>query len=257
MPFQRISPEKLSGAVIRQIEALILKGLLRPGERLPSERDLADRLGVSRPSLREALAELEARDLLVSRPGSGLFVAEVLGSVFSKPLIRLFSTHTEALFDYLTFRRDLEGLAAERAAMQASAADLELIDRIFAKLEAAEAADDADAAARIDAEFHMAITEASHNVIMLHMMRSMFEMLREGVFYNRQPLFAQKESRAALLAQHRAINDALQSRSPKAARDAAEAHLDFVESSLRAILQSRKNDDLARLKIQKEQARNG
>lgn len=85
MPYQRISAEKLSQSVSRQIELLILRGILRPGERLPAERDLAERLGVSRPSLREALEVLEAKGLLVTRPGAGAFVAEVLGNAFSLP----------------------------------------------------------------------------------------------------------------------------------------------------------------------------
>ena len=59
MPFERIEPEKLSRAVVRQIEGLVLRGVLRAGERLPSERELSERLGVSRPSLREAIAELQ------------------------------------------------------------------------------------------------------------------------------------------------------------------------------------------------------
>ena len=80
MPFLKVTPEKLSNSVVRQIEQLILRGILRPGERLPSERDLADKLGVSRPSLRDAIADLAERGLLVSRAGSGIFVAEVVGN---------------------------------------------------------------------------------------------------------------------------------------------------------------------------------
>ena len=60
MPFQKIHPERIADTVVRQIEQLILRGVLRPGERLPSERDLAERLGVSRPSIREAIADLVA-----------------------------------------------------------------------------------------------------------------------------------------------------------------------------------------------------
>ena len=59
MPFQKVQSEKLSTAVVRQIELLILRGILRPGERLPSERELSERLGVSRPSLRDAIAEFQ------------------------------------------------------------------------------------------------------------------------------------------------------------------------------------------------------
>ena len=93
MPYQRISAEKLSQSVSRQIELLILRGILRPGERLPAERDLAERLGVSRPSLREALEVLEAKGLLVTRPSAGAFVAEVLGNAFSPALIELFALY--------------------------------------------------------------------------------------------------------------------------------------------------------------------
>ena len=93
MPFLKVQPEKLSSSVVRQIEQLILRGILRPGERLPAERELSDRLGVSRPSLRDAIAELSDRGLLVSRAGAGVFVAEVLGSAFSPALTQLFASH--------------------------------------------------------------------------------------------------------------------------------------------------------------------
>jgi GntR family transcriptional repressor for pyruvate dehydrogenase complex len=137
MPFEKITQEKLSHEVVRQIEGLILRGILRPGERLPAERELSDRLGVSRPSLREALADLQERGLLISRAGAGVFVADVLGSAFSDALVTLFSTHDEAVFDYIAFRRDMEGLAAERAAKLGSDTDLKVINTIFEKMEAA------------------------------------------------------------------------------------------------------------------------
>ncbi len=255
MPFRKVKTERISTSIIRQIESLILRGILRPGERLPSERDLAERMGVSRPSLREAIAELEQRDLLVTRPGAGVYVAEVLGSAFSKPLIELFATHDEALFDYLSFRRDLEGLAAERAARLGSDTDLKLIDTIYAKMEATTARKDPQREARLDAEFHLSIIEASHNVIMLHMMRSMFDMLRSGVFYNRRVIFQQRNTRSSLLAQHRAINEALQARDHVAARRAVEEHLDFVESAMRKQKKIEHDEMIARLRIEHEAGR--
>jgi len=255
MPFQKIQPEKLSHAVERQIELLILRGILRPGERLPAERELSERLGVSRPSLREAVAALQDKGLLEARAGAGIYVAEVLGSAFSPALIRLFAEHDEAVFDYLSFRRDLEGLAAERAARLASDTDLEVIGAIFAKMEAVQARRSAEAEARLDAEFHMAVIEASHNVVMLHMMRSMFELLREGVFYNRQAVFRQRTTRGMLLDQHRAINGALQARDPAAARAAVEAHLDYVADALRDQRAAERNEEIARQRLDQEAAR--
>ena len=255
MPFEKIQSEKLSRAVVRQIESLILHGILRPGERLPSERELSERLGVSRPSLREAVAELQERGLLTARAGAGIYVAEVLGSAFSPALVGLFRNHDDALFDYVGFRRDMEGLAAERAARLGSDTDLRVIDCILRKMEAAHAKRDPADEAALDADFHMAITEASHNVIMLHMMRSMYDLLREGVFYNRQAMFRQRATRDGLLDQHRAINAAIQARDGAEARRAVELHLDYVLQLLAQSRQSERNEAVAQLRLDQEVAR--
>ncbi len=252
MPFEKVQAERLSEAVVRQIELLILRGVLRPGDRLPSERTLAERMGVSRPSLREALADLRDSGLLEARAGAGVFVADVLGSAFSPALVRLFASHDEAVFDALAFRRDMEGLAAARAARLGSEADLQLVDSIFRRMEQTA---QPGAGARLDAEFHMAIIEAGHNVVMLHMMRSMYDLLREGVFYNRQVMFEQKFSRGDLLDQHRAIRDALLARDPGAARAAVEAHLDYITEALRDQIRARHNAQVARQRLALEQAR--
>jgi len=253
MPFQKVQTEKLSTSVVRQIEQLILRGILRPGERLPSERELSDRLGVSRPSLREAVSTLQDQGLLATKAGSGIFVAEVLGSAFSPALQRLFATHDEAVFDYVAFRRDIEALAAERAARLGSDSDLKVVQTIFDKMEDASHRRSSDEEAQLDAQFHSAIIEASHNVVMLHMMRSMYDLLSEGVFYNRQIMFSQRTSRKAILDQHRAINDALQSRDPKASRNAVEAHLTYVENALRDHQRAERNETIARQRLQHEQ----
>ena len=255
MPFQKIAAEKRAQAVTRQIEQLILRGILRPGDRLPAERDLSDRLGVSRPSLREAVAELQARGLLETRAGSGVFLADVLGNAFSPALTRLFASHEDALLDYIAFRRDMEGIAAARAARQGSDTDLALVDAIFRKMEAAHGLRDPSEEARLDADFHMAIVEASHNVVMLHMMRSMMDLLREGVFYNRAVMFRQRTTRGALLDQHRAINVALQARDVDGARAAVDAHLAFVRRCLVDQREADRHEAVARLRLEQEAGR--
>ena len=255
MPFQKVQPERLSQGIIRQIELLILRGILRPGERLPSERELSERMDVSRPSLREALADLQERGLLTTRPNAGVYVADVMGSAFAPALVDLFSRHDEAVFDYIAFRRDLEALAAERAARLASDTDLQVIATIFTRMEAAHQKRDPTDEAALDAQFHMAIIEASHNTVMLHMMRSMFDLLRQGVFYNRQMMFKLRTTREALLDQHRAINAAIQSRDPAAARAAVEAHLGFVEAALLEQGRAARNEAVARQRLDHETAR--
>jgi len=255
MPFQRIAAEKLSQSVVRQIEQLILRGILRPGERLPSERELSERMNVSRPSLREAVAELQERGLLATRAGAGIYVADVLGSAFSPALIRLIASHEEAVYDYVGFRRDLEAIAAERAALHGSDTDLKVIDTIFQKMEAAHKKRNPADEAELDAEFHLAIIEASHNVILLHMMRAMFDLLRQGVFFNRQMMFKSRTTRDLLLDHHRAINDALQARDAASARAAVTEHLTYVESRLGDLKRAEKNEEVARLRYAHEQER--
>jgi len=255
MPFEPILQEKLSMGVVRQVEGLILRGILRPGERLPSERELSERMGVSRPSLREALAELQERGLLIAKAGAGVFVADVLGSAFAPALVTLFATHDEAVFDYISFRRDMEGLAAERAAHLGSDTDLAVIDSIFQKMETAHQKRNPADEAQLDADFHLAIIEASHNIIMLHMMRSMYELLREGVFYNRSIMFKQRMTRDHLLGQHRAINDALQARNPAAARAAVADHLDYVEGALSDQQKADQNEVYAKKRFEHEAKR--
>lgn len=255
MPFQKIEAERLSQSIVTQIEVLILRGILRPGERLPAERELSERMGVSRPSLREAISDLQGRGLLVTRQGAGVFVADVLGSAFSPALIGLFSNHDEAIFDYIAFRRDMEGLAAERAARFGTASDLQVIGAILAKMETAHLKRDPSDEAELDAGFHMAIIEASHNVVMLHMMRSMYDLLRQGVFYNRQAVFLDRDIRDTLLDQHRGINAAIQARDPVAARAAVAAHMDYVARTTQDRIKTAQNEATAHRRLQQELSR--
>lgn len=255
MPFSRVRSEKLAEAVIRQIEQLILRGILRPGERLPAERELSERMGVSRPSLREAVGELHARGLLESRAGSGVYVARELEAQFSPALTRLFATHDEAVNDYIEFRRDMEGLAADRAARFGSDTDLKVVETVFRKMEAAHSKRDPSKEAELDAEFHMSIVEACHNVVMVHMMRSMFDLLQQGIFFNRQVMFRQRMTRDMLLNQHRAINEAVQARDPAAARTAIGAHLDFVQEALEGQRRADRNEAIAQQRFEHEQTR--
>ena len=248
MPFSKITAEKISRAIIRQFEELILQGVLRPGDRLPAERELSERMDVSRPTLREALSEMEARGLIEAHPGGGTYVAQVLGSAFAPPLIELFAGHDRALFDYIAFRRDIEGLAAERAAAQATGADLSGIEAVFLRLEDAANRGDKEEAARLDAEFHMAIVEAAHNVVMLHVMRSLSELLVRGVFYNRDAVHGMPEGRATLMAQHRKIRDAVLARDGAGARAGVEAHMDYVAGALREAERVRSREEIAALR---------
>ena len=104
MAYSKIRQPKLSDVIEQQLEFLILEGTLRPGEKLPPERELAKQFDVSRPSLREAIQRLEAKGLLLRRQGGGTFVQNSLWQSFSDPLVELLSDHPESQFDLLETR---------------------------------------------------------------------------------------------------------------------------------------------------------
>ena len=118
--FQPVDHQKTAEAAVEQIEDLILKGLLQSGDRLPSERDLAERMKVSRPILRDALKILEERQLIEARRGGGTFVCDLIGPIFSEAIIQLIARHPSAISDYFEFRRGIEGQASAQAAMRSA-----------------------------------------------------------------------------------------------------------------------------------------
>ncbi|NKN38605.1 FadR family transcriptional regulator [Agrobacterium sp. a22-2] len=247
--FAQITHSRTASEVVRQIELLILQGVLRDGDRLPGERDLALDFDVSRPILREALKELEQRGLLVSQHGGGTYVADIIGQVFSKPIIDLISRHERATRDYLEYRRELEGLTAELAARRASETDLALLARIVEDMKAAHGRGRPEDELAADVEFHNAIGEAAHNIILLHTMRACYRLLSEGIFFNRRAVFAFADARDRLLAQHIAIYEAIAAGDPDGAKQAAQAHIDFVMQAVDSAARADEWGRVARLRL--------
>jgi GntR family transcriptional regulator, transcriptional repressor for pyruvate dehydrogenase complex len=242
--FSRIEHSRTADEVVQQIESLILEGILRVGDRLPGERDLARRFDVSRPILRDALKALEARGLLHTRHGGGTYVADVIGQVFTKPIMELIASHPKATADYLEYRREMEGMAAEYAAKRATAEDRELLADIMRRMEIAHERHSFEDEASIDVEFHSAVGECAHNIILLHTLRSCYRLLSDGVFYNRLMIYNLPGARTRLMAQHRTIHEAILAGDPHGARAAAEDHINFVE---RAMAEAERTGDWQRV----------
>lgn len=256
--FSGVPHSRTADEVVQQIELLILDGVLRDGDRLPGERDLAQSLDVSRPILREALKELETRGLLVSHHGGGTFVADIIGQVFSKPVTELISRHARATRDYLEYRRELEGLTAELAAQRATETDKALLARIIDDMRRAHEAGEPEAELSADVEFHNAVGEAAHNIILLHTMRACYRLLSEGILFNRKAVFSLPSARERLLEQHMAIHEAILSGDPVAAKQAAQAHIDFVMQAAAASARSDEWGRVSKLRlIRREGAQTG
>lgn len=237
-----IKPAKLADAIAEHLERLILEGVLRPGEKLLPERDLALKLDVSRPSLRDALAKLEERGLLVTGRG-GTSVARFLAPI-ADPLAQLLQDNPQASYDYLEYRRSVETAAAALAAERATDIDRDAIRAVVARMRAAHEHDDSAEEAEADAELHMAIYDAAHNLVMLHIMRTLSDLLRNNVFYSRADLYSRPGVREALLQQHLALAEAVVAGDAAAAQAAADAHIAYTLQTLREI-----REDGARLQV--------
>jgi Transcriptional regulators len=235
-----IKPAKLADAIADHLETLIREGVLRPGEKLLPERELALKLDVSRPSLRDALVKLEERGLLVTGR-NGTHIAQFLAPI-AAPLATLLQSDPNSTFHYLEFRSSIEVAAAGLAAQRATDLDREAIRNLADRMRSAHGQDDPTEEADVDAQLHLAIYEAAHNTVMLHIMGALSDMLRNDVFYNRERLYTRAGVRDLLLDQHLAIADAVVAGDADAARAAAQAHVSFTIQTLREI-----RDDDARL----------
>lgn len=252
----RIKSEKVADRVAALLENNILQGIWVPGDRLPSERDLAKDLSVSRPSLRDALQKLEDNGLIESRPGGGTFVLNFLAPTLTDPLMQMFQSNPQTTTDFVEFRSIVEGNAAYYAALRATDADRQLLQTCFEAMESAHQEDDANHEADIDADFHLIIAEAAHNVVLLHIMRAMVNVLREGVFYNRMQLYTRRGARDLLLKQHRAVYDAIMGGDPDQARQAAKAHLSYVQEVMRDLEREEVRQEVSKKRLDRYQSSN-
>lgn len=224
MQIPSIKPAKLADAIADHFRQLILEGTLQPGEKLLSERDLALRLDVSRPSLRDALDKLIEEGLLAADANGATFVSDAVGRSLRDPLVGLMDS-PEARIDVMELRAVIEAEAAALAAERASDLDRDLIRDRFEAMTSAHERQDVDEIALTDAEFHFAIYEASHNVMMMHVMRSLETVLRSNVYLNRRNLYEHRVQKDSQLAEHQAIYDAIMDRDPAQAREAARTHM--------------------------------
>ncbi|MEJ2529370.1 MAG: GntR family transcriptional regulator [Gammaproteobacteria bacterium] len=199
----------LPDQITAQLEQMIADGSLKPGERLPAERKLSERLGVSRPSLREAIKNLTSKGLVVTRQGGGTYIKESLDDGITDPLLEILQSQPESRYDVLEVRHALDGQAAYFAAIRATESDRYSIQKAFERtLEVHQQNVDPMVEAIADAEFHLTITEASHNIVLLPMQHeTLMQMVIQG--------------------------------DPDGARQAAQTHLVFVEESLQGIDQEK------------------
>lgn len=220
--FKRLGEGVTTDQVVKQIRELIESGELKPGDRLPSERTLADRLGISRPSVRTGLRILSAMGVLQSRHGSGTFMSSVppVESQLLPLLAALHGFSPDAMFEA---RRILEvslaGLAADRATDEHLAMMAEAVADTYSSL------NDPKAYLVYDMQFHRAVALASGNPIVATLMDMVTAALYEMKVQTIEHATHIEESAAM----HRKIYQAIRARKPDAAREAMRKHLEFAQ----------------------------
>jgi len=219
--FEVIRRQKVYEAVAEQIERLIITKL-KPGDKLPSERELVDLLQVSRSSIRDAIRSLELMGLVEPRQGAGTIVCEPLDPSV-KPFAEALRHRKEMVGELLDFRNMLEPPLAARAATRANAEQISRLEEIVKRQEAKLAAGE-DATAE-DAEFHYAIALASGNTVVLKVLDLVMDLLRD----TRQRALQVPGRSQKSLAGHRRIIAALEHRDPEAAQAAMRRHIEEIE----------------------------
>ncbi len=235
-------PIKLSDAVLGEMEAMVLEGRLLPGEKLPPERELAKQFGVSRPSVREALQKMEAKQLLERRQGDGNFVTDNILGNLADPLFDLISKNAEAQYDLLEYRFGLEGMAAYYAALRGEQADFERVGEKFAVIDDVQVENNFRLEAEAVYEFHLAISIASHNSVLLHLGRSMAPLLINNIEQNLQLLSQRPEASNRVNNYRQKLFDSILSGQPDKAWGASHRHLAYIEEIILTL-----NDENSRI----------
>ncbi|MCX8118758.1 MAG: FadR family transcriptional regulator [Desulfobacterota bacterium] len=225
--FNAIKRTKISEDIVNQIKRLISEGKLKPGDKLPPERELVKQLGVSRPSLREALNALVAMGLLEVRQAKRTYVRSVTSKLIEDPLALLIKADAQKVFDLIEVRKAIETWSAYHAAQKASKEDIERLRSIIEQMR--KTFEEGRSWEKEDADFHLAIAQATHNTIQVHIMSGIYDLLRQSM----AKVFINRDQVKKLIDHHHQIFLAIKNRAPEKARQKTLDHLNFVEAELK------------------------
>jgi GntR family transcriptional repressor for pyruvate dehydrogenase complex len=212
--------------VVTQVHDLIKQGRFKAGDQLPSERELAETFKVSRTSVREALRALEAQGLIISRTGTGNFVADLPIESLVAPLAKLLIQEKDALADVFEMRKLIEPRIASLAAERATHADIERMRQILESQRAA--VERGQTGVEADAEFHFAIGQATHNQALEKLVSGLMELLS----HSREESLQTADRRRASIEAHEDILSAIEQHDRSGAQRRMFRHIKRVEDNV-------------------------
>jgi GntR family transcriptional regulator, transcriptional repressor for pyruvate dehydrogenase complex len=229
-PFTGIRRIQRTQEVRHQLESAIARGDYRPGDKLPSERELVATFGVSRITVREAIRSLEALGLVYVQQGRGCFVSELVDPA---PFDHWLSVHHRALLDLLRIRGALDALAAEYASHRREPQELAAIQAAQTAFEAAVADPETPVQqlVQLDIAFHRTIADASSSILLVHLLEQLSTYLGESRRFVLSPPHRPRESAV----EHAAIVAEIVDGNPAGARDAVHRHIEGVINTLRQL----------------------
>lgn len=232
MELKPIKTRKIYEEIVEQIRELVMRGDLKPGDKLPSERDLVERLQVSRASIREALSALEMMGLLEVRSGEGTFMRKLKPESVIAPLAWMLSIEKGTLQELLEVRKILEVQAAQLATQRARSEDLYELEEALKDMRQ-EILHPELGGEKADLRFHYAITRATKNTILILLMDTISDMMQQMLKTSRAKLYAGKYTPNILYMEHAKIYEAIKTKDSLKASEYILEHLSGVEEELR------------------------
>jgi DNA-binding FadR family transcriptional regulator len=234
-PLQSVS---LKEQATHELKRLIDEGLLRPGDRLPSERELSDQLRVSRGTVREAVQFLRALGLVEIRHGAGIFVSQSDADALGAEWRRWTARHAARVRELLEVRKGIETLAAELACVRRESNGLDQMSQAIDRMQAAADTGDVTALVQADVQFHHGLAEASGNRALLELVT----LIGDQLLRERAAVLDMKDRSERSLKECREIYEAVLAGEPSLARAGMIRHLDSVASSVATLVAERPRD---------------
>ncbi|WP_413789317.1 FadR/GntR family transcriptional regulator [Paenibacillus tyrfis] len=228
---QKIMPRKISEAIAEQIKEQIVGGALKPGDKLPSTKELSESYQVGRSTIREALSALKAMGLVESHQGEGSYVRSIDSQDVDLPEFNSLLMSRDTVMELIEARQALEVSNAALAAEKRTEDDLRRFEAVLKRME--EHLGDEEEGERADIEFHLVLAQATHNSIMARMIESISTQMQTAIRETRRlQMYANRTVSWQLLQEHQAVYEAIKRQDSGAAQDEMRRHLFHVEQVL-------------------------
>ncbi len=219
--------KRLYHEVIERLLELIEKDKLKPGDKIPSERFIADNLGVSRTTVKEAISVLDAKGLVKIKAGVGIFLASNTKQYIQEQIRYILDDRSLNLSDLIELRQAIEGDAAFYAAQRMTEEQRNKFINCFNRLVTAE--ENGEAAIEEDLQFHRAILESANNSLMLEVMDLISDRMKEILSENRYETIQDSKQIREVINEHWAIYQAIMEKKPEEARKVMWEHLNSIK----------------------------